>query len=261
MVEIPRRNVFFSQRDFQHAWKLGSKPLGLIRGLRSRHQLVQKSLSDAAHFLGGALLSEGFALFHNGGLPLLERRSGKLIEEILLHPNPNSRDDRYVPIRIGLHLSHAGLQTTRMRYWNPPSRAPSSIASIDLGALEMPPRWVIWNLGLDHETLIDLVDSVQALALPWFKVFENERELYRRLFRLEISHVGLDTALELVIAEFGEYEGARFLSECILSDPKLGSRVREQSLRILRAQRSGGVGHDQVTNLATIAACFGLLGK
>ena len=257
----PKRQVFFQEHDFQRVWEQPSRPVGLVSRLRKSEPSTRQILSETAHFLGGALLTDGFVLFQNGGLPQLERRFGPLIEEILLRPSPSLSRDGSLSVRVCLHLSHTGLQTNRMRYWPCPTRAPSSVTSMDLGQLEIPPCWVIWHLGLNQENLVDLVDWIRRLALPWFGIFETERELHQRLFRSEIAGVNLDTALELVIAEFGVLEGARFMDQCVLDDSLIGQKVRERSVRIMRAKERGVMGVDLVSNLAAVAASYRLIGR
>ncbi len=258
-MDTIRRRIFFREGDFNRAWCHGSSQVGTLGRGKRPDRPHREVVGEASHFIAGALLSEGFALFNNGGLPQIERRSGRTIQEILIRSHPNSIDDPDVPIRISLHLSHSGLQETRMNYWIPSSRAPSSVASMDLGHLEIPPCWVIWNIGSQHQTLVELVQWIQNLALPWFDLFENEMELRRRLLRCDVPRIGLDTALELIISEFGEYEGARFLRDVILTDPLIASNVRQLTLDIARAKAVGGMGRDLITNLATIAACYRMI--
>ncbi len=254
-----KRQIFFQERDFQQAWNVKSAPSGFFRRLRKEDRLPRQILSETAHFLGGALLAHDFVLFQNGGLPQLERRVGPLIEEILLRPAPSTNSDGTVPMRVCLHLSHLNLQANRMRYWPCPTRAPASVSSMDIGQLEIPPCSVIWNLGEDQDVLSDLVDWVQKLALPWFEIFENERELHRKLFRGEITGIHLDTAMELVISEFGTFEGARFLDQCVLADSEIGDKVRERTSRILKSKERGVMGHDVISNLAALAASYRMI--
>ena len=205
------------------------------------------------------MLSDGFRIFKNGGLPLLERRSGPLIEEIVLRSSPHICDEPFLPVRIYLHLSHSGLQDVRIRYWRPASRAPSCLACMDLGELELPPCWVIWNVGLDYQVLIDMLDWVRRLALPWFDSFESRKELKDLLFQRMVSGLDLSRSLELILAEFGPAEGMRFLDECVMPNERMGPQVREASRRIHSASASGGIGSDDVWNLATIATAHSLL--
>ncbi|MDR3692794.1 MAG: hypothetical protein P4L46_25665 [Fimbriimonas sp.] len=253
------KRVFFDESAFHRFWNEPIPSRHVLSHLLFQNRQLRRLVSESANFLGGALLSDEFALFQNGGIPLLERRTGPLIEEILVRPRLAATRGSEIVVRVTVHLSHIGLQETRRQYWSPPSRAPSLIAGLDIGALEFPPRWIAWNLDEANDTKIELVDWVRNLVLPWFDVFSQTRELRGKLFRGEISHIGLDTSLELVITEYGVEEGARFLNECILSDSNIGPLVREQAKRIMRAQDPDHRLSAPVSNLAAIAACYRLI--
>lgn len=258
-MDFARRRLFYRKEELQLAWEglpAGSSFFGL---LRSHGHAPREALTEAGHFLGGALLDNGFKIFKNGGLPLLERRSGPLIEEIVLRPSPSICDEPFLPIRIYLHLSHSRLQDIRLRYWRPPSRAPSGLAYLDLGQLELPPCWVIWNVGLDYQVLVELVDWVRRLALPWFDLFENPDQLKQMLYQRMVAGLDLDRSLELILAEFGPVEANRFIKECVLIDSKVGPRICEAARRIHNAAAAGCFGTDTVWNIATIASAYSLI--
>lgn len=219
----------------------------------------REALTEAGHFLGGALLADRFRIFKNGGVPLLERRSGPIIEEIVLRASPYVCDEPFLPIRVYLHLSHSRLKDVRLRYWRPASRAPGLIASMDLGQLELPPCYVIWNVGLDYQVLVELHDWVRQLALPWFDLFENSENLRRAIFSGMVAGLDMDRSLELVLAEFGTAEGARYLQECVISNPRIGPQVLEASNRIRNADAIGEIGADPIWNVATIASAYSLV--
>ncbi len=258
-MEFARRRLFYHKQDFQLAWEGLPNTSAFFSHLRHPDRPTRAALSDAGHYLGGALLAEGFQMFKNGGLPLIERRTTSLIEEIVLRASPHVCDEPFLPIRISLHLSHSGLQDVRLRYWRPASRAPSCVACLDIGQLELPPCWVIWNVGLDYQVLVEIVEWVRRLALPWFSLFENREALKQALYQREVSGVGLDMSLELMLAEFGPNEAHQFLEECVLPDMRIGPMVRETTRRISRALVDGAMGHDAVLNIATIASAYSLL--
>jgi len=258
-MEIARRRLFYRKQDLQLAWEGLPRTQGIFGAFRHLPHPPREALTEAGHFLGGALLSSGFRIFKNGGLPLLERRTGPLIEEILLRSSPNLEGEPFLPVRVYLHLSHVGLQDVRLRYWRPASRAPSGLACMDLGQLEFPPCWVIWNVGIDNQVLIELVDWVLRLALPWFDLFEDKLELKRALFRGVVPGLDLDRTLELVLAEFGPIEAIRFLNECVMPDSSLGPKVREATSRIHNAVAIGRIGPDPAWNIATIASAHCLM--
>lgn len=259
MEEFARKRVFFKQQDFQLAWEGLPGSRGIFTRFRRNTTAPREALTEAGFFLGGALLADGFRVFRNGGVPLLERRTGPLIEEIVLRASPHICEESFLPVRVYLHLSHSGLQDVRTRYWKPASRAPSYVACLDLGQLEIPPCYVVWNIGHDNQALVELLDWVKRLALPWFDLFEDELELRRMLYLRMVSGLNMDRSLELLLAEFGPVEAVRFIEECIMADAEMGPRIREAANRISTAQAVGRMGADPVWNIATIASAYSLM--
>jgi hypothetical protein len=257
-MEFARRRLFYRKEDLQLAWEGLPSNSGFFASMRHVHA-PREALTEAGHFLGGSLLDHGFKIFKNGGLPLIERRTGPLIEEIVLRSSPYVCDEPFLPIRVYLHLSHTRLQDVRLRYWRPPSRAPSGLACLDLGQLELPPCWVVWNVGLDYEVLVELVDWVRRLALPWFDLFENPEMLKQALYQRMVTGLDLDRSLELILAEFGPIEGIRFINECILKDDFVASRITDAAHSIQTAAASGHFGADPIWNIATIASAYSLI--
>jgi len=258
-MEFARRRLFYRKEDLQLAWEGLPGTSGIFGCFRNHTHPPREALSEAGHFVGGALLDNGFKIFKNGGLPLLERRRGPLIEEIVLRSSPYVCDEPFLPIRVYLHLSHVGVQDVRLRYWRPASRAPSGLACLDLGQLELPPCWVIWNVGFDYQVLVELVDWVRRLALPWFDLFENADELKRMLYQRIVGGIDLDRSLELILAEFGPVEAIRFLKECVMPDSRVGPMIRDATKQIHTAAADGGMGADPVWNIATIASAYSLI--
>lgn len=182
---------------------------------------ARETLSEAAHFLGGALLSHGFRLFQNGGLPLLERRRGPLVEELLLRGGVYDGHDGTLRVRVRVHLSHQGVRPVRERYWRPASRPPLVVAAGDLGELDLPPGWAIWNVGGGMDALEDLAEWVQRLAAPWYAAFEDPREMRDRLYGPGIALIDHQAAIELLLAEFGPAEASRYLGQFVVKNSRL----------------------------------------
>lgn len=257
-LEFARRRLFYQKQDFQLAWEGLHPNARHFRNPRNSSS-PREALTEAGHFLGGALLADRFRIFKNGGVPLLERRSGPIIEEIVLRASPYVCTESFLPIRVYLHLSHARLKDVRVRYWRPASRAPGLVASLDLGQLELPPCYVIWNVGQDYEVLVELLDWIRRLALPWFDLFEDSGRLRRELFNGLVSCLDIDRQLEMVLAEFGPAEGARYLDDCVLTNPRVGPKVIDAMKKIRTATAYGEMGNDPVWNVATIAAAYSLV--
>ena len=155
--------------------------------------------------VGRGLEAVGFRLFHNGGLPRLDRRRRVLREEIVFAPRPG---DKAFAVRF--HLSHDGLGEVRRKYWRPSTRAPFAVASGDIGLLENPPVRSIWDpsqAGTAEAILLRLAEDV----LPWFDAFEDPDTLHETLFAGTLPLVDVSTALELIVAEFGVRDARRFL--------------------------------------------------
>src|ERR1019366_9586379 len=112
-MEFARRRLFYRKEDLKLAWEGLPGNSGFFTGFRGHPRAPREALTEAGHFLGGALLDCQFKIFKNGGLPLIERRTGPLIEEIVLRSSPYVRDETFLPIRVYLHLSHVGLQDVR----------------------------------------------------------------------------------------------------------------------------------------------------
>jgi hypothetical protein len=256
-MEFSQRRVFFDERAFQEAWQ----ERGPRRGWFSRVRPRPEALTEAAYFVAGALLRDDFHLFHNGGLPLLSRRSGDLVEEIILRPAPHQEGRPYLPVAVNLHLSHTRLASVRRRYWRSGGRALHAVASGNLGQLELPPCWVIWHFGTDRQILGDLVEWIERLALPWFDGFHEAIELHGRLIDGCVPLVRTDTALEFMLAHYGAVEASMFLERSLENEQGLERAVREE-IRRIRAHRAPlGFEDDVVHNLAVVATSFKLLGS
>jgi len=268
-MEIPQRRVFFSQDEFIRAWNGGLEaspkrwnPFGYLATRRkNRERARPELLTEAAHFLAGALLRYDFHLFQNGGLPLLARHSGELVEEIVLRPAPaeTRRGLPYLPIAVQLHLSHARLPSVRRRYWRGGSRAPQVVATGDLGQLELPPCWVIWNLGTGRHCLASMVEWTEHLAVPWFEGFHRPIELHGRLQDGCVPLVRTDTALELMLAHYGPVEASVFLERSLRDSAGLATAVKDEMRRLRSSRFSTGFEDDIAHNLAVVAASFSLL--
>ena len=185
------RRVFPDIASFDAVWKSGRGQGAPPNALAAR--------------VGRGLEAIGFRLFHNGGLPRLDRRRRVLREELVFAPGP---DDLSFAVRF--HLSHDGLGEVRRKYWRPATRAPFAVASGDIGLLESPPVRSIWDAS-DPETAEAILSRVNEDLLPWFDAFEDPDTLHETLFAGTLPLVDVSTALELMVAEFGVRDARRFL--------------------------------------------------
>jgi hypothetical protein len=162
-----------------------------------------------SHFIGGAFLAEGFRLFKNGGTPLLERRDGPLVEELVLQARQGHRTEPTL-LTARVHLSHEKLRDVRARYWTTPARAPTILAGGNVGQLELPPGWAVWDVSDGAPVLERLVDWLRTLVLPWFALFEDPVALCDTLHETDVPLLNRLNALEWMIAEFGRREAADY---------------------------------------------------
>ncbi|RYG34405.1 hypothetical protein EON81_15585, partial [bacterium] len=137
------RRFFEREEDWEAYWRSpAERSFGLPAAKSGRGKLDQ-----AGQFLAATLRSEGFRLFENGGIPLLERRRGPYHEEIVLRAAPFRPDEAVLPIKVDIHLSHEGMPEVRWPYWRLGSRIPVSVVAADLGALGDPAGKLVWTMG------------------------------------------------------------------------------------------------------------------
>jgi hypothetical protein len=256
-VDLAYRTVFHSFEDFEDAWH--RRPSGFR--LFDLDRLRPEVLYEAANFLAGALLREGFHLFQNGGLPLLVRRTGNLVEEIVLRPasRASRRGLPFIPVCIQLHLSHKGLPVIRKRYWKHGSGPPMIVASGDVGELDVPPCFVIWHVRPDRRSFVPMVEWTERLTLPWFNEFHRPIELHARLMEGFVPLVRPDTTLEFMLAHYGPVEASTYLERTLDNHPLLAEKVYEY-VRELRGRRVPiGISDNLAHNLAAIAIGFDLI--
>jgi hypothetical protein len=176
---------------------------------------VIKVRRDASHFIARGLWPSGFRLFHNGGLPQLERRRDDWICEILL--DVNETEATSAPVRIRIHLCHRNIRTVREKYWTPASAAPILVAASDIGGLELPPSYLVWWCKGRTYEYAEMMSHIQATALPWFAEFEDPEQLEAKLMGAGLPLIGHATAIELLLTECGR-KAARAYVEKFLAD-------------------------------------------
>lgn len=214
--------VFSSERQFEEAF-YGHRT-------STRTTTSGNPFEEAAHFVGGVFLHDGFRLFRNGGTPLLERREGSLVEEVVLQP---SGEGHLLHARV--HLSHQGLRDVRSRYWTTPARAPIFLAGGNVGELEEPPAWVAWDVAEGGETLERLGHWLRDLVIPWFELFEYPQALRQALYERDVRLLDTINSLEWIIAEFGRREALVYYDEKVRRDDRHWSVEHIERLRALEA--------------------------
>jgi hypothetical protein len=175
----------------------------------------------------------GFRLFRNGGLPLLDRRTGDFVEEILLVPGPEVEGGRSVNARV--HVSSQRLREFRERYWQPASLAPAVLAGGDLGWFELPPAHAAWRVETERD-VAELLSVVTESVLPWLEAFWELRKLWDAFENGGYPLLRPAVAVELAGALVGKGEGLRLLRGLARAD----SFSVDERARLLRMARTYG---------------------
>lgn len=193
---LPVRRDFPTAVEFEAAWQKPPTP----------GPSIEEPVLEVARRVADGLAREGFRLFHNGGLPLLDRRQGELRAEIVFAARPHAQE-----FAVRFHLTHDGVAAVRARFWQPSIRAPKTVATGDVGLLESDPVFTLWSAAdpaLAAEALLRLVlDRV----LPWFDLIDDPPRLRAALIDGAVPMIDLTTAVELMLAEFGVREARRFI--------------------------------------------------
>lgn len=175
----------------------------------------------------------GFRLFRNGGLPLLERRTGGFVEEILLVPGPEVQGGRSVNARV--HVSSQLLREFRERYWQPASLAPAVLAGGDVGLFDLPPAHVAWRVETERD-VAELLSVLIEGVLPWLEAFWELRKLWDALESGGYPLLRPAVVVELAGALVGKGEGLRLLRTLA----RAGAFTEEERARLLRMARTYG---------------------
>jgi hypothetical protein len=250
-----------SLSEWQELWAYRPTALRLPHSLVGPESESQNLIREACHFLGGVARASRFRLFRNGGLPLLERRNGAWTEEILFQSPPTGRVGIWTPLTIQLHLSCDSFYEVRHRYWGVLTKPPKVVAGGNVGQIESPDRRILWNLsaGSPTEPVIETIaDHLAVQAIPWFDTFGNPSRMKRQLFEQGIPLLDSITALEWCLHEFGVDVAGDYLHSVVLADQVLCEDVYRLLTRVNHDYLEGGPGLPLATNIAALAATYGL---
>ncbi len=194
------RRTFADPAAFEAAWR---GPGGVGKGEAIENEARVAAIAAA---VGNGLAREGFRLFHNGGLPQLDRRQGDIRTEILFSRRPYSTE-----FAVRFHLTHDGVGVVRARFWQPSIRAPKTVAAGDVGLLESEPVYALWS----SERPVETAEAIQTLladrVLPWLDLVDDPPRLREALMVGDVPMIDLTTSVELMLAEFGVREARRYL--------------------------------------------------
>jgi hypothetical protein len=248
---IQRR--FSSHEHFESAWKTEIEIPSLVRDLGEPGSLeVEQSFHGSVHYLAGYLERVEFKLFRNGGLPLIERRTGDLREELLVRLAPNGVRGAYIPVKIDLCVSNSGLREIRERYWHGSGRPPISFFSGNIGLLQEVRTFDLWNVATE-DALSQLVRNIRDYTLPFLELLASPAQMRRAIFDSEIAVLDHASCLEYLIMEFGTADARQYIRQ-LIDDGTVQSTefwVHHDLLK-QRTQVSLKPGED-VQNLAAIA--------
>jgi hypothetical protein len=206
---------FQTQEEFETSWLTNIEVPSLIRDLGQPGSLdVEATFHGAVHYISGYLERFEFQLFRNGGLPLIERHTGDMREELIVRLGPNGVRGAYIPVALSLHLSHAGLREVRERYWPGSGRAPISFYSGNIGLLQTPATYDIWNVCTE-DSLTQLVATLRGEVLPFLEMLSSPAQMRKAIFEREIPQLGIPTCLEWLLLEFGHADARQFIRQLI----------------------------------------------
>ena len=201
--------------EFETAWNTPIDIPNFVRDLGEPGSLSTESgFQAAAHFIGGSLERFDFKLFRNGGLPLLERRTPPLREEILIHLGPNAVRGAHLPVSLELHICHEGLREIRERYLPGAGRPPSVLVSGNIGLTQQVPTYDIWNVATE-DALPELLSHVRQDVLPFLELLDSPNQLRRAIFDGEAPIFDHCTSIEWLLIEFGRKDARDYVRALI----------------------------------------------
>lgn len=252
MLGINHRR-FSTLESFEKAWIEKIEVTALVRDLGETCGVeIESAFQGAVHYLAGFLGQCEFRMFRNGGLPLIERHTGAVREEILVRLGPNSIKGAYVPIQIQLHVTNPRIREIRERYWPGAGRAPVSLFGGNTGLLQPVPTYDIWNVA-SEETLSEIVNEFRSSVLPFLDLLDSPARLRKMIFDGEKVPIDSVAATEWLLLEFGQADARMYLRSLIDSGKVPVDEFWESIDQLkLEAQVSYRPGN-QVRNLAVVA--------
>jgi hypothetical protein len=204
-----------SQADFDAVWNTSIDVPTLVRDLGNPGSISeQESFHGAVHFIAGFLERFEFQLFRNGGLPLIERHTGRMREEIILRLGPHAIRGAYIPVAMTIHISHEGLREVRDKYWPGSGRAPISLYSANVGQLQVPATHDIWNVATE-DALTQITQFTRQEVLPFLEMLASPAQMRRAILDRNFPQFNIATSLEWLLLEFGHADARQFIRQLI----------------------------------------------
>lgn len=240
-------------REWEQVWNSHVDVPTLVRDLGEPGSLeVESTFHGAVHFMAGYLQRFDFRLFRNGGLPLIERRDGPVIEEVLVRLGPHSVRGAYLPISLNLHVCHEGLRDIRHRYWPTAGRPPVSLVSGNIGLLQSVPTYDIWNVATE-DSLQEITRMFREELLPYLELLSSPNQLRRQIFDREAPMFDHSTAVEWLLMEFGRSDAREYIRQLIDSEDIPVQDFWSKHDDLAKIRQYGYVAGDMTHNLAVIA--------
>lgn len=242
-----------SQKEWEQVWNTPVDVPSFIRDLGEPGSLeVQSTFHGSVHFLAGYLQRFDFRLFRNGGLPLIERRSGPVIEEILVRLGPSPVRGAYLPVSLHLHVCNENLREVRERYWPSAGRPPVSLVSGNIGLVQTRPTYDVWNLATE-DSLTQLTLSFREDLLPYLELLASPNQLRRAIFDHEAPMFDHVTAVEWLLMEFGRSDAREYIRQLMDSEDVVIRDFWATHDKFSTQTRVGYLPGDMTHNLAVIA--------
>ncbi|MBS1703545.1 MAG: hypothetical protein JST12_17910 [Armatimonadetes bacterium] len=244
---------FKTHREWDEVWHTPVDVPAFVRDLGEPGSLeVQSMFHGAVHFLAGYLQRFDFRLFRNGGLPLIERRTGAVIEEVLVRLGPNSVRGAYLPISMNIHVCHEGLRPIRERYWPTAGRPPVSLVSGNIGLVQNPPTHDIWNVATE-DALAEITTSFRNDLLPYLELLASPNQLRRAVFDGEAPMFDHATAVEWLLMEFGRSDAREYIRQLMDAEDIAIRDFWHKHDKLANQTQIGYMPGDLTHNLAVIA--------
>jgi hypothetical protein len=242
-----------SLRDWEYAWITPVEIPSFVRDLGEPGSLeVEQGYQGAVHYIAGFLERFDFQLFRNGGLPLLERRNGALREEILFRFGPHPVRGTNLPLSIQVHIAHEGLREVRERYWPTAGRPPVSLISGNIGLVQNPPTYDIWNVATE-DALPQLTKFMRDELIPFMDMLSSPSQLRRAIFDGEAPMFDNATAIEWLLTEMGRADARDFLKQILSYEGLDDEDFWRHHTSLRKSTNVGFAPGNPVRNLAVIA--------
>lgn len=244
---------FKTQREWDQVWNTPVDVPSLVRDLGEPGSLeVQSTFHGVVHYLAGFLQRFDFRLFRNGGLPLIERREGPVIEEILVRLGPHSVRGAYLPISLQLHVCNENLRDIRSRYWPAAGRPPVSLVSGNIGLIQTVPTYDIWNVATE-DSLQEITRSFREDLLPYLELLASPNQLRRAIFDGKAAMFDHAIAVEWLLMEYGRGDAREYIRQLMDSENVAIRDFWKEHDNLANQTRVGYRAGDLTHNLAVIA--------